>query len=91
LNAGGRGLQADLHGGSAGIGSGRSASISYGRSASISYGRSGAYGYGHNGWRNRYYGVAVYGNSDSAYADDGCYYTYNYRRHTRVLPCATTE
>jgi hypothetical protein len=77
LRDGGRGIQGDLHGRAMGVGS------SYGRSAASNYGR--------NGWRNSYYGVYVDGNAGSAYADDGCYYTYSYRRHTRVLMCATVE
>jgi hypothetical protein len=77
LREGGRGIQGDLHGHALGAGS------SYGRSAASNYGR--------NGWRNRYYGVYVDGNAGSAYADDGCYYTYSYRRHARVMACTTNE
>jgi hypothetical protein len=77
LRDGGRGIQGDLHGRGLGVGS------SYGRSAGSNYGR--------DGWRNRYYGVSVYGDNGSAYADDGCTYTYSYRRHTRVTACTTNE
>jgi hypothetical protein len=77
LHDGGRGIQGDLHGRALGEGS------SYSRSAASDYGR--------NGWRNRYYGVYVDGNVGSAYADDGCTYTYSYRRHTRVMACTTND
>jgi hypothetical protein len=82
LRGGAPGIQHDL--------GGRAAGGSYGTSAASTYGRA-ASSYGHNGWRNRYYGVYVDGNSGSGYADDGCTYTYSYRRHTRVLTCATTD
>ena len=62
----------------------------HGRSAAKSYGRSARYSYGRNGGRSRYYGVYINGNygSSSNYADDGCYYTYSYRRHRRVIVCS---
>jgi hypothetical protein len=85
LRDGGRGIQGDLHGRALGVGS------SYGRSAASDYGRSAASNYGRNGWRNRSYGVYVDGNAGSAYADDGCYYTYSYRRNTRVMACTTND
>ena len=77
---GGRGIEGDLHGRAGGEGG-------YGRFARSNYG----YSYGRNGWRNRAYGAYVEGIAASAYANDGCYYTYSYSRHTRILACATTE
>ena len=62
-----------------------------GRSAAYAYGRSGRYGQGYGLWRDRYwrgYGVYVSGNDGHAYANDGCYYTYSYRRQMRVLVCS---
>src|ERR1700740_2206315 len=41
--------------------------------------------YGHSWWRYRPYGV--YGNGSNSYAYGGCYYTYTYRRHRRVVVC----
>jgi hypothetical protein len=79
----------DFRGGDHGIAGnlrGSSAGISYGRSGAYNYGRSGAHHYGRNGWRNRYFGVFAYTNDGSAYADDGCYYTY--RRNRRVVVCS---
>jgi hypothetical protein len=74
---GGRGIQGDLHGRALGVGS------SYGHFAASNYGR--------DGWRNRYYGVYVDANAGSAYADDGCTYTYSYGRHTPVMACTTND